>query len=125
MKALIVEDSPVIQESLRHFLADSGVEADYVGDAEEALVRIGRSRPDAVILDHFLPGMDGLELLHELRREERWRSLPVVFLTAAAGPVVQEIEAQLPALAPCRLLRKPADPPAILEALRKVRGGET
>ncbi len=118
---LLVEDSHVMRVSLHHYLTGEGVKVEYVTDAEEAMERLPAVRPDVLLLDHVLPGMDGLELLHELRRHECWRSLPAVILTAAADPTIREIEAQLPALLPCVLLRKPADPPEILRALREAK----
>lgn len=50
----------------------------------DALEGIGRSRPDLVLLDISLPGMDGMEVLERLRRDEKLSGLPVVALTAHA-----------------------------------------
>src|SRR5690349_7556021 len=53
-------------------------------DGREALAGFARSLPDLVLLDISLPGMDGLEVLSELRRDGRMRHLPVIALTAHA-----------------------------------------
>lgn len=119
-RVLVVEDDRFMQEALRTYLADSGACVEYVSAAEDGLSRLPLFLPDVILLDQCLPGMDGLGMLKELRRLERWRSLPVVFLTAA--PEVRELEAALPALGPCVLLRKPADPPAIRAAVYEMRG---
>ena len=53
-------------------------------EGREALAGFARSLPDLVLLDISLPGMDGLEVLSELRRDGRMRHLPVIALTAHA-----------------------------------------
>jgi two-component system, cell cycle response regulator DivK len=53
-------------------------------DGPAALAGLGGSRPDLVLLDISLPGMDGLEVLRAIRDDEELRSLPVIALTAHA-----------------------------------------
>ncbi|MDR1665023.1 MAG: response regulator, partial [Clostridiales bacterium] len=51
------------------------------GGGEEALRLINASAPDLVLLDLNMPGMDGFEVLREIRRTEKFSSLPVLFVT--------------------------------------------
>jgi DNA-binding response OmpR family regulator len=81
-RALVVEDDPDIVELVSHYLAREGFGVDAVHDGREALLRLRESSYDLVILDLQLPGMDGLTLCAEIRREPRTRHLPVVMLTA-------------------------------------------
>ena len=67
MRLLIVEDSPRLQESLSAGFRRSGFAVDVVGDGVRALTFAKREHYDALILDLMLPGLDGLELLRELR----------------------------------------------------------
>src|SRR5688500_140553 len=67
---------------LRRSLARQGWSVAEAADGREALARLARARPAAVILDLMMPGMDGFELLEAMRREPAWRGIPVVVVTA-------------------------------------------
>jgi DNA-binding response OmpR family regulator len=81
-RALVVEDDPDIVELVTHYLAKEGFTVDSVGDGREALHRARATPFDLLILDLQLPGLDGLSLLAQLRRESGARDVPVVVLTA-------------------------------------------
>jgi DNA-binding response OmpR family regulator len=81
-RALVVEDDPDIVELIDHYLRAEGFEVDALGDGRQALERLRGGGHDVVILDLQLPGMDGLALCTELRRDKRTRALPVIMLTA-------------------------------------------
>jgi DNA-binding response OmpR family regulator len=81
-KALVVEDDPDIVELLVHYLRGDGFAVDSVGDGRKALDRIRRESYDLLVLDLQLPGLDGLSLCAEVRRDKRTRDIPVVMLTA-------------------------------------------
>jgi DNA-binding response OmpR family regulator len=78
---LVVEDEEAIAEAVRVRLASEGFDVRVAGDGPEALRLAGEERPDLVVLDLMLPGMDGLEVCRELQREA-W--VPVLMLTARA-----------------------------------------
>ena len=82
---LVIEDEPAIQELVSFSCATSGYkvrQADSVRVAQEA---IRQELPDLVILDWMLPDRSGIELLRDLRGEERTRTLPVILLTAKSA----------------------------------------
>ena len=81
-RALVVEDDPDIVELIDHYLKAEGFEVEALGDGRQALERLREGGHDVVILDLQLPGLDGLSLCAELRRDKRTRSLPVIMLTA-------------------------------------------
>jgi DNA-binding response OmpR family regulator len=81
-RALVVEDDPDIVELIDHYLRAEGFQVEAVGDGRQAFERLRTASHDVVILDLQLPGMDGLSLCAELRRDERTRALPVIMLTA-------------------------------------------
>ncbi len=83
-RALVIEDDPDIVELVDHYLKAEGFRVEAVGDGRRALERLRAGGSDLVILDLQLPGMDGLALCAELRRDERTRALPVIMLTARA-----------------------------------------
>jgi two-component system phosphate regulon response regulator PhoB len=79
---LVVEDEPAIQELVSFSCASNGYKvrrADSVRSAQEA---IRHELPDLVILDWMLPDRSGIDLLRDLRGDERTRSLPIILLTA-------------------------------------------
>ena len=78
-RILIVEDDMEIARNLRDFLEVAGFDATAVGDGEAALASARGTKPDLVVLDLGLPGMDGLDVARELRRSS---GVPIVMLTA-------------------------------------------
>jgi DNA-binding NtrC family response regulator len=77
---LVVDDEPSICWSFREFLGDDGHQVETASSAEDALRRIEQIRPDVVVLDVRLPGVDGLTALPGLR--ERSGGSPIVVMTA-------------------------------------------
>jgi DNA-binding response OmpR family regulator len=78
-RILVVEDEMQIARTLRDYLEVAGFEVTTVGDGESALANARGLRPDLVVLDLGLPGMDGLDVARELRRAS---TTPIVMLTA-------------------------------------------
>src|SRR5260370_34903271 len=64
---LVVDDEPGIRESLSSILQDEGYEVESVASAEEALERASSGEIEVILLDAWLPGMDGLEALSRLQ----------------------------------------------------------
>lgn len=81
---LIVDDNPENLKLILMLLATCGHELVTATDAIQALAVIERQRPDLILLDLQLPGMDGLELTRRLRANEQTRSIPIVAVTAYA-----------------------------------------
>jgi DNA-binding response OmpR family regulator len=79
---LIAEDEPFIVESLTFLLTKAGYAVESHGDGEAALAAIVRRRPDLVVLDVMLPGLNGFDLLRRLRGTPGLQGLPVLALTA-------------------------------------------
>ena len=79
---LIVDDEREIRELLRYNLEREGYHVLTAQAGEEGLARIFSARPDLVLLDLLLPGLNGLEVLREVRNEPSTRDLPILLLTA-------------------------------------------
>jgi CheY-like chemotaxis protein len=79
----VVEDNPDNRLLLRAILGNAYTVVEYENGAD-ALNAFGRERPDLVLLDISLPGMDGLEILARIRGDDGLRTLPVIALTAHA-----------------------------------------
>ncbi len=78
-KLLIVEDEPTLLETLKYNLVRQGYEVFTASDGAMALPKARSEKPDLVILDVMLPGLDGFEICRILRQE---MSLPIIMLTA-------------------------------------------
>ena len=76
---LIVDDEPTITDVVSRYLQRAGYETRVAGDGARALELAGDARPDLVVLDLMLPGMDGLEVMRRLRDRDR---ISVILLTA-------------------------------------------
>lgn len=118
IRVLIVDDHPAVRRGLRTFLelADGLEVVGEAADGPGALDLIAAAGPDVVLLDMMLPGMDGVEVLHELRRRE----LPCRAL------VVTSFTDRMPAAirAGARgYLSKDVDPAALVAAVRSVAAG--
>jgi two-component system alkaline phosphatase synthesis response regulator PhoP len=81
-RVLVVEDDPDIVELLVHYLSGEGLTVESAGNGRAALERLRAASFDLLILDLQLPGMDGLAICTEVRRDPRLKGLPVVMLTA-------------------------------------------
>src|SRR4030042_6544288 len=77
---LVVDDEPQILQMISGILQDEGFEVITAPDGEAALKLVGEEAPDLVLLDIALPGLDGLEVLQELKR--LYPFLPVVIISA-------------------------------------------
>ena len=79
---LIAEDETDIVDALRQALSDRlDIEADAVANGALVMDSIVARRPDLLILDVQLPGLNGLDVFDLVRSDPLWRSLPVLFLT--------------------------------------------
>ncbi|PYO23707.1 MAG: hypothetical protein DMD88_02840, partial [Candidatus Rokuibacteriota bacterium] len=83
MRVLIVEDDRSVGTVLQDFLFELGHESELVLSAEGALDRLQQNRPDLVLLDFRLPGMNGLDFLHE--RQVRDSRIPVIVVSGIAS----------------------------------------
>ncbi len=79
---LVVDDEREIRELLRYNLEREGYQVLTAQDGDQALARIFSAHPDLVLLDLLLPGLNGLEVLREVRQEPSTREIPVLLLTA-------------------------------------------
>ncbi|CAM3901286.1 PAS domain S-box protein [Roseateles saccharophilus] len=79
---LVVDDEAAARELMCAALLGHGIEAIAVAGGAEALQALPALRPAAVVLDLMMPGVDGFQVLHELRRDPRWAELPVIVWTS-------------------------------------------
>lgn len=118
---LIVEDDPGSVALLRSWLEPEGYAIAVAGSGEEGLERARDLMPDAIILDILLPGLDGWDVLQQLRVERRTRSIPILIVS-----VVEDRQLGI-ALGAADYFVKPVDREPLLERLRwatRTRSGD-
>lgn len=84
-RVLVVDDEPMVRETLGQVLADEGYVVDLAVDGESALERVTAARPDAILLDLMMPGMNGRQFLQALRENPAYATVPVLLMTAVHG----------------------------------------
>jgi two-component system, OmpR family, response regulator len=118
---MYVDDEPDIREVVEMSLGLVADLAVHTADSgEQALVELPRVRPDMVLLDVMMPGMDGPTTLARMRAQPELSSIPVVFMTAKAMP--QEI-ARFIEMGAAAVISKPFDPMTLGAQVVKVWEG--
>jgi len=83
---LVADDSLASRELLREVLEAAGYRVLEATNGREALDVIRKNKPDLAFLDIRMPGMDGIGVVRELRKDIRFEALPVIAVTAYAMP---------------------------------------
>jgi CheY-like chemotaxis protein len=109
-RVLIVDDDPAIRMLCSINLQVEGLRVLEAADGERGLEQARSERPDLVVTDVMVPGLDSFQLAEALRSDGRTRQIPLIFLSSEAGPANAERANELGALA---FLTKPFDPPAV------------
>jgi signal transduction histidine kinase/DNA-binding response OmpR family regulator len=81
-QVLVVDDDPKSRDVLRRTLQKEGWAVAEAVNGRAAIAQLERSRPALVLLDLLMPEMDGFEVLERMRRQDAWRAIPVIVVTA-------------------------------------------
>ena len=117
IRILFVEDEINLQRSLAYILEKEGFAMTAVRTGEEAIESVRARRPDLLLLDLGLPGIDGYEVCRALRREQGTTGLPVIMLTGRGLP--NDIVRGLKEYADDYIV-KPCDPEVLIARIRAV-----
>ncbi|MBL9216509.1 MAG: hybrid sensor histidine kinase/response regulator [Opitutaceae bacterium] len=79
---LIVDDTPANLSVLVDTLSEAGYQLMVAEDGEDALAQTARTKPDLILLDVMMPGLDGFETCRQLKEQPGTRDIPVIFMTA-------------------------------------------
>jgi len=80
-KVLVVEDDKFLRELINRKLQTENFETFLAFDGETALVLVEQERPDIVLLDLILPGINGFEVLAKIKENEKLKEIPVIILS--------------------------------------------
>ncbi len=112
-KILVVDDKREVVELVTATLEGEGYQIITAFDGEEALKKIGKEKPDLVLLDVVMPKMTGLEVLAKVKKDPQTKDMPIIMLTAKGQQVDKDKGIRLGAqdyiikpFSPSHLLRK-------------------
>jgi DNA-binding response OmpR family regulator len=120
---LLVDDEPGVRVSVKEYLQEvGGFDVQVASNADEAWQMLQLKTPDLVISDVMMPKVDGYQFLKQLRDDPRFKTLPVVFLTARGmtSDRIQGYHAGVDAYLP-----KPFDPDELVAIVENLLGRRT
>lgn len=113
---LIIDDRHINREYLGSILKYMNHDSIMAHNGKEGLMSVALTRPDLVITDILMPQMDGYEFVSHLKRDEKFKDIPIVFYTANYRK--EEAEAYAEKLGIFQVLAKPADPQTIIDTIQ-------
>lgn len=114
---LLAEDDADSREMYCHYLKSVGCRIEQARDGKEALEIARRIVPDVLVTDLKLPGMDGLQLSAELRRDARTAKMPIIAVTGITTP---DIEQRMARVGITASLLKPCLPDDLFTEIRRL-----
>jgi len=84
---LVVDDEPDFASIVQANLKKEGFNVEVAYDGVEALEKVKANPPDAIVLDVMMPEKDGFEVCSELKKDEKYKDIPIIMLTAVADHV--------------------------------------
>lgn len=118
-KVLIVDDKLEVVELVTATLEGEGYQIIDASDGEEALEKIGKEKPDLVLLDIIMPKKDGFEVLREIRKDFRIKEISVIMLTARGQKLDKDKGKELGAQ---DYIVKPFSPSRLLHKIEEILG---
>ena len=116
----VVDDEPAVRKALRRLFRSAGLEVESFADGLEVVTSLKRNPVDCLVLDLHMPGLSGLNVLHQLGAAGV--RVPTIVITGHDQP---EVEAQVRAAGAAAYLNKPLDEHTLLSAVTEaVRGAD-
>ncbi len=113
---LIIEDEKLIIVSTQMVLESVGFQVEAATDGEEGIKKAKEIRPDLILLDIMMPGIDGWETLKRLKRDPDTQGIPVVIFTAREHARGHQKSSEMGAVG---YFRKPFEPDELIELVEK------
>ncbi len=119
-KVLVVEDNPMNMLLVKEILSLNGFATIEASTGAEAIRLVAMQKPDVVLMDLHLPGMDGMATTRMLKADERFRDIPILALTAAASNMDTR---EILSMGFDGCVTKPIVVERLLEEIRRCTGG--
>jgi CheY-like chemotaxis protein len=117
-RILVIDDQPLVLDVLRRMLEDGGHQVGTARDGEEGLKLFAEKPADVVVCDLFMPGVNGLEVIHKLRQLRP--GVPVVAVSGGSFNRERDLLPDVRATGAAAFLPKPFTPAALLAAVAEV-----
>src|SRR5688572_22417683 len=85
-RILLIEDEPQNIQAVSAILKEQGYQTSVALNGQQGLDLLAHFRPDLILLDIMMPGLDGYEVCRRIKASKLWREIPVIFLTAMTDP---------------------------------------
>ncbi|TBR15185.1 response regulator [bacterium] len=102
---MIVDDEKYVRESFGKLLSREGYEIKLAATGDEALDLLNTIKPNAILLDFKMPGLDGVEVCKRIRANDKTRAIPIIMITAYPHEKIEALQAGAD-----DFLNKPTDP---------------
>ena len=124
-RILVVDDEPDVRNFLAACIEDAGFQVETAVDGVDALEKVREDPPDLMTLDMVMPRKSGLKVIKELRAEEKFKSLPIIVITAHArdelgSEDIKNFNAFASGLRPRVTMEKPVTPEKLVGAICKM-----
>ncbi|MCP4444116.1 MAG: response regulator [Myxococcales bacterium] len=116
-RILIVDDEPDLLTSLVRTVKAAGFDVSIARDGESAILEVARFAPDLILSDVIMPGLNGFQATRKLKENEASTGIPVLLMSAMAGPADRFWAEEVGAVA---LLRKPLDTRDLVQRIEDV-----
>lgn len=118
-RILSVEDDVDLQQVVAYALAKKGWDVVYAYDGNDGLAQALKLKPDLILLDMMLPGLNGIEVIKGLKESEATREIPVVVMTAYPSDA-QFLENAVRAMGAVEYLAKPVHIDALVKTVERL-----
>ena len=116
-KIMVVDDDAQSLELMEAMLVPNGYEVITAGDGSKALVTISVKKPDLILLDIMMPGLDGYATLSKIKENKTISNIPVVMLTSVGFNLNKELALRLGAVG---YITKPVDLAELLKTISRL-----
>ncbi len=116
-RILLVDDEPNLVKIISRRLAAEGFEVSVATDGEAALERARTEKPDLILLDVMMPKLSGYEVCRQLKQDVRYKTIPILMLTALAQQSDEEFGLEVGADA---YMRKPFKTQQLLDKINEL-----
>lgn len=118
-RILSIEDDVDLQQVFAYVLKKKGCDVAFAYDGKDGLEKARDLKPDLILLDMMLPGLNGLEVIKALKENEATRGVPVVVMTAYPGDE-HFLKASIMAMGAVEYLAKPVHVDLLLETVERL-----